>query len=77
MMFSFLLEMKTKMMVSEAFVLFFPVTLEINGGSYTIAPKCCSKMMYVLCHKELFHCAIFNNSIKSKSKNHPAKRKYP
>ena len=33
MMFSFLRKMKRKMMVAEAFVLFFPVTLEINGGS--------------------------------------------
>ena len=24
-------------MVSEAFVLFFPVTLELNGGNYTVS----------------------------------------
>ena len=37
MMFSFLRKMKRKMMVVEEFVLFLLVTLEINGGSYTIA----------------------------------------
>ena len=36
MMFIFLQKMKRKMMVAEAFVLFFPVTLEVNGGIYTI-----------------------------------------
>ena len=33
MMFGLLRKMKRKMMVAESFVLFFPVTLEINGGS--------------------------------------------
>ena len=33
MMFGLLRKMKKKMMVAEAFFLFFPVTLEINGGS--------------------------------------------
>ena len=32
-MFSFLRNMKKKMMVAEAFVLFFLVTLEVNSGS--------------------------------------------
>ena len=32
MVFSFMRNMKSKMMVAEAFVLFFTVTLEINGG---------------------------------------------
>ena len=30
-----------------------------------------------MCHKELCHRAISNNSIKLKIKNHPAKPKYP
>ena len=38
-----------------------------------VAPKCCSKMMYV----NYFYTANSNNSIKSKIKNHPAKPKYP
>ena len=33
MMFGFLRKIKWKMMVAEAFVLFFPVILELNGGS--------------------------------------------
>ena len=33
MMFRFLRKMKRKMTVAEVFVLFFPITLEINGGS--------------------------------------------
>ena len=33
MMYGFLRKMKRKMMVKEAFVLFFPVTLELNGES--------------------------------------------
>ena len=33
MMFDLLRKMKREMMVAEAFVLFFPVTIEINGGS--------------------------------------------
>ena len=37
MMFSFLWKMKSKMMVADAFVFFPPITLEINGGSYTIS----------------------------------------
>ena len=37
MMFGLLRNMKRKMMVSEAFVLFPPVKPELNGGSYTIA----------------------------------------
>ena len=37
MMFGFLKKMKRKMMSDEAFVLFFPVTLETNGGRYNIA----------------------------------------
>ena len=36
MMFGLLRKMKRKMIVDEAFVLFFIVTLELNGGSYTI-----------------------------------------
>ena len=31
--FGLLRKMKSKMMVAEAFVLFFPVALELNGGS--------------------------------------------
>ena len=30
-----------------------------------------------MCHKELFHWAISQNSIKPKIKNHPAKPKSP
>ena len=37
MMFGFLRKMKSKIMVVETFVLFFTVTLELNGVSYTIA----------------------------------------
>ena len=37
MMFGLLRNMKRKTMVVEAFVLFFPVTLELNGGSQIIA----------------------------------------
>ena len=37
MMFGLLRKTKRKMMVVEAFVLFFPVTLELNGGRYNIA----------------------------------------
>ena len=37
MMFGLLRKMKRKMMVVEAFVLFFSVTTELNGGIYTIA----------------------------------------
>ena len=37
MMFGLLRKIKRKMMVAEAFVLFFPVTSELDGGSYTIA----------------------------------------
>ena len=37
MMFGLLRKMKRKMMVTDAFVLFFLVTLTLNGGSYTIA----------------------------------------
>ena len=37
MIFGFLRKTKKKIVVAEAFVLFFPVTLELNGGSYTIA----------------------------------------
>ena len=33
MMFGLLRKTKRKMMVVEAFVLFFPVTLELSGGS--------------------------------------------
>ena len=33
MMFGLLRKMRREMMVVEAFVLFFPVTLELNGGS--------------------------------------------
>ena len=33
MMFGLLRNMKREIMVAEAFVLFFPVALEINGGS--------------------------------------------
>ena len=36
MIFGLLRKTKRKMMVAEAFVLFFLVTLELNGGSYTI-----------------------------------------
>ena len=36
-MFGLLRNMKRKMMVAEAFVLFFTVTLKINGGGYIIA----------------------------------------
>ena len=36
MMFGLLRKMKRKMMVAEAFSLFFPVTTEINGGIHTI-----------------------------------------
>ena len=36
MMFSLLRKMKSKIMVAEAFVLFFIVTLELNVGRYTI-----------------------------------------
>ena len=32
MMFGLMRKIKSKMMVAEAFVLFFPVTLELNGG---------------------------------------------
>ena len=32
-MYCLLRKMKRKMMVAEAFVLFFPVTSELNGGS--------------------------------------------
>ena len=42
-----------------------------------IAPKCSSKMMYCMYHKELFYRANSNNSIKSKIKSDPAKSKYP
>ena len=37
MMFGSLSKMKSKMMVVKAFVFFFPVTLELNGKSETIA----------------------------------------
>ena len=37
MMFGLLRKMKRKVMVVEAFVLFSPVTPELNGGSYTLA----------------------------------------
>ena len=37
MIFGLLSNMKRKMMVVEAFVLFSPVTPELNDGSYTIA----------------------------------------
>ena len=37
MVYCLLSNMKRKMMVAEAFVLFFPVTPELNGGSYAIA----------------------------------------
>ena len=37
MMFGLMRKKKSKIMVAEAFVLFFPVTPEINGGSLTIA----------------------------------------
>ena len=36
-MYCLLSNMKRKMMVAEAFVLFFPVTPELNSGGYTIA----------------------------------------
>ena len=36
-MFGLTSKIKREMMVAELFVLFFPVTLELNGGSYTIA----------------------------------------
>ena len=37
MMFGVLSNMKRKMMIAEAFVLFSPVTTELNDGSYTVA----------------------------------------
>ena len=37
MMFGFLNKMKREMTVVEAFVLFFSVAIELNGGRYTIA----------------------------------------
>ena len=37
MMLGMLMKMKRKMMVAEEFVLFLPVSTELNGGSYTIA----------------------------------------
>ena len=37
MMFGLQRKMKRKMMVVEAFVLFFPATPELNGGSYIAA----------------------------------------
>ena len=36
MMFSFLRNMKSKLMVGVAFFLFFPTAITHNGGSYTI-----------------------------------------
>ena len=36
-MYCLLRKMKSKMMVAETFVLFFPVTPELSDGSYTIA----------------------------------------
>ena len=36
-MFGFLKNIQSKIMVVEAFVLFFPVASELNGGSKTIA----------------------------------------
>ena len=35
-MFGLTSKIKREMMVAELFVLFFPVTFELNGGSYTI-----------------------------------------
>ena len=37
MRFGFLSKMKSKMIVVEAFGLFFPVAPKLNGGSYTIS----------------------------------------
>ena len=37
MMFALLRNTKSKIMIAEAFVLFFPVSPELNGGIYTIA----------------------------------------
>ena len=37
MMFGLLRKIKREMMVVEVFVLFFPVTPELNSGSYTIS----------------------------------------
>ena len=37
MMFGLLRKMKRKMMVVEAFLVFYPVTPELNGGSKTIS----------------------------------------
>ena len=37
MMYCLMSKMKRKMMIAEAFVLFFPVSPELNGGSQTIA----------------------------------------
>ena len=47
-MYCLLSKIKSKMMVAEAFVLFFPVTPELSDGSYTIAVIGCRHAKIIL-----------------------------